>query len=88
MGRAFDLIFACDVLVHLGDLSQVFAQVYDSLAINGMLVFSTELLAGTASPNACIVLVRTYEIPTAKHQTCPQGDPGMSEKALPIPEDG
>ena len=51
MGRVFDLIFACDVFVYLGDLTQVFAQVYDSLATNGMFVFSTELLVGAASPD-------------------------------------
>uniref|UniRef100_A0A7S3KWB0 Methyltransferase type 12 domain-containing protein n=1 Tax=Amphora coffeiformis TaxID=265554 RepID=A0A7S3KWB0_9STRA len=40
----FDLIFACDVFVYLGDLSRIFASVHNTLSKNGIFAFSTELL--------------------------------------------
>ena len=40
----FDIIFACDVLVYLGDLSELFASVHGALSNNGIFAFSTELL--------------------------------------------
>lgn len=48
---SFDLVFACDVFVYIGDLSQVFANVFESLSGNGLFVFSTELLANAAPPD-------------------------------------
>ena len=48
----FDLVIACDVFVYLGDLSEVFSNVYQSLNPNGVFVFSTELLSATENTEA------------------------------------
>ena len=40
----FDLIFACDVFVYLGDLSGVFQSAHGTLSKEGIFAFSTELL--------------------------------------------
>ena len=40
----FDVVFACDVFVYLGDLTEVFAAARQSLKENGIFAFSTEYL--------------------------------------------
>lgn len=40
----FDIVFACDVFVYLGDLTEVFAAARQSLKKNGIFAFSTEYL--------------------------------------------
>jgi predicted TPR repeat methyltransferase len=47
----YSLIFACDVFVYLGDLSDVFLYVYQALQPDGIFAFSTELLSDTSSTN-------------------------------------
>jgi predicted TPR repeat methyltransferase len=51
LGSDYNLVFACDVFVYLGDLLLVFCQVYESLAKAGIFIFSTELLANASSKN-------------------------------------
>jgi len=43
-GTGFDIMFACDVLVYIGNLGPVFRAVRDGLAENGYFAFSAEIL--------------------------------------------
>lgn len=45
----FDLVFAADVLIYLGELETFFRQVRGRLESGGYLAFSTEILAGTGN---------------------------------------
>jgi predicted TPR repeat methyltransferase len=47
----YSLVFACDVFVYLGDLSDVFLHVHRALEPDGIFAFSTELLTETSSSN-------------------------------------
>ena len=40
----YDLVFACDVFVYIGDLESVFASTRRSLITGGLFAFSTEFL--------------------------------------------
>lgn len=43
--RQYDLVIACDVFCYIGDLSEVFTKVYESLVGQGIFCFSTEWLS-------------------------------------------
>ena len=57
--RLYDLIFACDVFVYIGDLESIFASTRRSLNTGGLFAFSTEFLVENESEEKGFMLHRS-----------------------------
>ena len=57
--RLYDLIFACDVFVYIGDLESIFASTRRSLQSGGLFAFSTEFLEENENEDEGFMLHRS-----------------------------